>query len=150
MELFRRATSDDPREFLVESCKLIAAIEDAPSPVVAAVHGLHLAAHLELALACDLIVAAESTQSAQVEAKIGAGTLLTGGHRIAQRAGTARTSEITFGGQYFDAVTVEQWNIINRVIPAERATRRISCARGAAHYPDLKGNKYVSRAHWRL
>jgi enoyl-CoA hydratase/carnithine racemase len=101
-----------------EGFELIEAIEEAPFPVIAAVQGLCLAAGLEIALACDLIVAAEGTQFAQVEAKIGAATFLGGAYRIAQRAGTARAFEITFSGEYFDAATFERWNIVNRVVPA--------------------------------
>lgn len=119
VELFRGASPEDAREFLTEAFELIAAIEDAPFPVIAAVHGLCLAAGLELALACDLIIAAEGTQFAQVEAKIGAATFLGGVYRIARRAGCARANEITFGGDYFDAATFERWNIVNRVVPAQ-------------------------------
>jgi enoyl-CoA hydratase/carnithine racemase len=119
-----------------EGFELIEAIEDAPFPVIAAVQGLCLAAGLEIALACDLIVAAEGTQFAQVEAKIGATTFLGGAYRIAQRAGTARAFEITFSGEYFDAATFERWNIVNRVVPAgELDARALQWARRLAAGP---------------
>ena len=77
------------------------------------------AAGLELALACDLIIAAESAQFAQVEAKIGAATFLGGVYRLAERCGPARAKEIVFGAETYDAATFERWNIVNRVVPGE-------------------------------
>jgi len=75
------------------------------------------AAGLELALACDLIIAAEGATFAQVEAKIGAATFLGGVYRLAERCGPARAKEIVFGAETYDAATFERWNIINRVVP---------------------------------
>ena len=118
VNLFRGTSPTEARILLGNAFELISAIEQAPFPIIAAVHGLCLAAGLEIALACDLIIAAEGTQFAQVEAKIGAATFLGGVYRLAERAGTARAFEITFGGEFFDAALFERWNIINRVVPA--------------------------------
>lgn len=138
--MFHGTSPADGRSLLEEAFGIIKAIEEAPFPVIAAVHGLCLAAGLEIALACDLIIAAEGTKFAQVEAKIGAATFLGGVYRIAQRAGTARAFEITFSGDYFDAATFERWNIVNRVVPAgdlnETAlgwARRLASGPTAAH-----------------
>ena len=117
--LFQGTAPVDARAMLAEGFELIHAIESAPFPVIAEVHGLCLAAGLEIALACDLIIAADSAVFAQVEATIGAATFLGGVYRIAQRAGTHRAFEITFSGDLFDAATFERWNIINRVVPAD-------------------------------
>jgi enoyl-CoA hydratase/carnithine racemase len=138
--MFKGTAPQQARAMFVEGFGLIEAIEQAPFPVIAAVHGMCLAAGLEIALACDLIIAAEGTQFGQVEAKIGATTFLGGVYRIAQRAGTARAFEITFGGNMFDAATFERWNIINRVVPADQLdaeatqwARRLAAGPTAAH-----------------
>ncbi len=140
VEMFKGTSPADAHAMLADAFGLIEALEQAPFPVIAAVHGLCLAAGLELALACDLIIAAEGTQFAQVEAKIGAVTFLGGAYRIAQRAGTARAFEITFSGDFFDAATFERWNIVNRVVPADDLTdkavqwaRRLAAGPTAAH-----------------
>jgi enoyl-CoA hydratase/carnithine racemase len=134
--MFRGTSPAEARAMFVEGFMLIDAIEQAPFPVIAAVHGMCLAAGLEVALACDLIIAAEGTQFAQVEAKIGAATFLGGVYRLAQRAGTARAFEITFGGEFFDAATFERWNIINRVVPADQLeAEAIKWARNLAAGP---------------
>jgi len=140
VEMFHGTSPSAARTMLAEAFRLIEAIEEAPFPVIAAVHGLCLAAGLEMALACDLIIAAEGTQFAQVEAKIGAATFLGGVYRIAERAGTARAFEITFGGDFFDPDTFERWNIVNRVVPPDELdakamqwARRLAAGPTAAH-----------------
>src|SRR6266568_7545730 len=87
--------------------------------VLTAVHGICYAAGLELALACDLIIAAEGTQLAQVEALIGATTFGGGVYRLSERCGPARAREITFGADTYSAEQFERWNIINRVVTGD-------------------------------
>jgi enoyl-CoA hydratase/carnithine racemase len=74
---------------------------------------------LELALSCDLILAAASARFAQAEASIGTATLLGGVQRLAERAGPARAREIIYSADQYDASTFERWNIVNRVVPDE-------------------------------
>ncbi|WP_194910993.1 enoyl-CoA hydratase/isomerase family protein [Catenulispora rubra] len=119
IHLFADRSTVSAREMFEGAMKVIADIEDAPFPVIAAVHGLCLAAGLEIALASDLIIAAEGTEFAQVEARIGATTFLGGAYRLAERCGSARALEIVFGGEQYTAETFERWNIINRIVPAE-------------------------------
>ncbi|MFE1879187.1 enoyl-CoA hydratase/isomerase family protein [Streptomyces diastatochromogenes] len=120
VNLFAERTAVEAREMFEEVLPLIGAIEDAPFPVIAAVHGLCLAAGLEIALAADLVIAAEGTRFAQVEALIGAATFLGGVYRLAERCGSARALEIVFSGDQYPAEAFERWNIINRVVPADR------------------------------
>jgi enoyl-CoA hydratase/carnithine racemase len=117
VHLFAGTTAEQAQEMFAEGFQLINTLENAPFPVIAAVHGMCFAAGLELALACDLIIAAEGAQFAQVEAKIGAATFLGGVYRLAERCGPARAKEIVFGAETYDAATFERWNIINRVVP---------------------------------
>lgn len=119
VSMFKGRSGEAARALFVEAFEPIAALEDAPFPVIAAVHGQCLAAGLELALACDLIVAAEGTQFSQTEAKIGAATFLGGVDRLAQRCGPARAKEIVFDAGFHDAQTFERWNIVNRVVPGD-------------------------------
>jgi len=117
VHIFAGTTAGQAREMFTEGFQLISTLEDAPFPVIAAVHGMCFAAGLELALACDLIIAAESTQSAPIFASTCANWVLSAANRLAERCGPARAKEIVFGAETYDAATFERWNIINQVVP---------------------------------
>jgi enoyl-CoA hydratase/carnithine racemase len=136
VSLFKDRSLEEARELMIGFMPLLAAIEDAPFPVIAAVHGLCFAAGLELALACDLIIAAERTQFAQVEALIGATTFGGGVYRLSERCGPARAREITFDAATYSAGQFERWNIINRVVPGDQLRdRALEWARSLAKGP---------------
>ncbi len=90
-----------------------------PCPTVFAAHGLCLTWAFELALACDLIVAAQSARFGLVERVIGLTPAMGGTQRLAERAGSGRASEFVMTGIPYDAATLEHWNVVNRVWPDE-------------------------------
>ena len=100
--------------------ELLRAFDTLPIPIVAAVHGVCLGGGLELALACDLIVASESAKIGSVEAAIGLNPLMGGIQRVTERAGAARAKEMAMLARRYDARTLERWNVINRVVPDEQ------------------------------
>ena len=95
------------------------ALEDLPLPTLAVVHGLCLTAGLELSLACDLLWAAEGVQFGLVEKVVGITPLMGGTQRMAERAGTARAREFVMTGRLYDAQTLYQWGVVNRVLAPE-------------------------------
>ncbi|HEY0225360.1 MAG TPA: enoyl-CoA hydratase/isomerase family protein [Mycobacterium sp.] len=99
--------------------ELLRVFDTLPIPIVVAVHGACLGGGLELALACDLIVAGESAKIGSVEAAIGLNPLMGGIQRVTERAGAARAKEMALLARRYDARTLERWNIINRVVPDE-------------------------------
>jgi enoyl-CoA hydratase len=106
------AAADELTGSLLELTHLV---EDMPFPTLAAVHGLCLTAGLELALACDLLWAAEGALGL-VEKVVGITPLMGGTQRMAERAGTARAREFVFSGELFDAPTLHGWGVVNRVL----------------------------------
>jgi enoyl-CoA hydratase/carnithine racemase len=90
-------------------------LEVLPMPTVFAAHGLTLTAAFELALGCDLIVAAESAKFGLVERVVGLTPFMGGTQRLVERAGPARARELVYTGELFDARTLESWNVVNRV-----------------------------------
>jgi enoyl-CoA hydratase/carnithine racemase len=96
------------------------AIEATPLPLIASVHGVALGGGLELALACDIVVAAESAKFGMVEVTLGLHPLMGGIQRVAARAGLARAKEMAMFGRRIDAITLERWGVINVVVPQER------------------------------
>jgi enoyl-CoA hydratase/carnithine racemase len=92
-------------------------IESLPFPTVFAAHALCLTAAFEIALACDLLVAAESAKFGLVEIVVGLTPSMGGPQRLAERAGPARARELIYTGELYDAATLAQWNVVNRVLP---------------------------------
>jgi enoyl-CoA hydratase/carnithine racemase len=124
VSIFKGKTAIEARDRFTRHLRTIADIEELPFPTVAAVHGLCIAAGMELMLACDLVWAAASARFSQAEAAIGTTTLLGGVQRLAERAGPARAREIIYSADQYDAATFERWNIVNRVVPEEALNRR--------------------------
>jgi enoyl-CoA hydratase/carnithine racemase len=96
---------------------LIHAVEDLPAPTVFAAHGLCLTAAFELALGCDLLLAAESAKFGLVEIVVGLTPSMGGPQRLAERAGPARARELVYTGELYPAAVLERWNVVNRVLP---------------------------------
>ena len=97
--------------------------ETLPIPIVASVHGVCLGGGLELALACDFIVAASSAKLGSVEVALGLHPLMGGIQRQVQRIGMARAKEMSMLGRRYDAATLERWGLINMVVPDEDLER---------------------------
>jgi len=95
-------------------------LEAFPLPMVAAVQGVCVGGGLEMALACDFIIAARSSKIGSVEATIGLNPLMGAIQRQVQRAGIVRAKEMAMLGRRYDAATMEKWNIINRVVDDEK------------------------------
>jgi len=99
----------------VSAPEILNRLESIPVPTVAAVHGAVLGGGLELALACDFVVAAESAQIGSVEVAIGLAPLLGAVQRLAERAGPARAREIAMLGRRYSPDVLERWGVINLV-----------------------------------
>jgi len=83
--------------------KVFDRLESLPLPVLARVEGYALGGGLELAMACDLIVAVDSARFGQPEAKLGFIAGWGGCRRLPRRVGLARAKELFFTGQIIEA-----------------------------------------------
>lgn len=95
--------------------RLWKALEDVPVPTVAAVHGAALGGGFELALTCDMVIAADTASLGMAEASLGLLPLLGGVQRVVQRAGPARAKELAMFGRRNDPRALERWGVINLV-----------------------------------
>jgi enoyl-CoA hydratase/carnithine racemase len=95
-----------------------AAIERCPKPVIAAISGFCLTGGLELALACDIRVAAETARFGITSARIGAGAGAGGTQRLPRLVGAARAKELLFSCEFIDAQEAWRIGLVNRVVPA--------------------------------
>lgn len=92
-------------------------LEALPLPTLAAVHGLNLTIGFELVLGCDLLWAAEEASMGLVEATVGLTPGGGGTQRLVARAGVARAAEAVLTGQVYAATELQQWGVVNRVVP---------------------------------
>jgi enoyl-CoA hydratase len=83
--------------------------------VVFAAHGLTLTAAFEIALGCDIILAAPRAKFGLVENVVGLTPSMGGPQRLAERAGSGRARELVMTGDLYDAATLAQWGVVNAV-----------------------------------
>lgn len=85
----------------------------------ALLHGYCLGLAMELALACDLRIAADGTLLGLPETRLGIVPDVGGSTRLTRLVGPARAKELIFTGRQIDAGTAAQWGIVNYAVPAE-------------------------------
>jgi len=98
---------------------VIEAIEDLDRPVIAAVNGYCLTGALELACACDLIVASEKAIFGDTHARWGMTPVWGGSQRLPRMVGTLKAKEMFFTGDMISAAEAERIGLVNRVVPHE-------------------------------
>jgi enoyl-CoA hydratase/carnithine racemase len=113
------ATADASARQFDRLIELTDRVERLECPTVFAAHALCLTWAFELALACDLILAATSARFGLVEKVIGLTPAMGGTQRLAERAGSGRAREFVMTGEPYDAAALERWNVVNRVLPDE-------------------------------
>lgn len=94
-------------------------LEDLPVPVIAAVHGFALGGGLELALAADLIIAAEAASFAQPEVGLGLIPGFGGCVRLQQWIGPARARDLILTGRRITAGEAAAMGLVSRVCPGK-------------------------------
>jgi len=127
----------------------IEAIEAYPYPTVAALNGHAIGGGLELALSCDLRVAADNVALGMPPAKLGLVYSHTGIRKFIDTVGAPRTRELFLVGRHIDAHTAGAWGLVNAVIDVELlADHVLELAREIAANAPLasRGNKRVIRA----
>ncbi len=114
-----RMSTVEGQEFTRLGHRVMQSFEDLPIPVIAAVNGFALGGGLELALACDLIVASEKARFGQPEINLGLIPGFGGTQRLPHRIGHARARELVLTGDMFDAKAALEWGLANRVVAPE-------------------------------
>jgi enoyl-CoA hydratase/carnithine racemase len=104
------------RDVLGRDVAATLAILHCPKPVIAQVHGYAVAGGLELAMACDLIVAAEDARLGEPEIRFGSApvTLL-----MPFIIGQKKTRELLMTGDLIDAAEALRIGLVNRVVPID-------------------------------
>jgi enoyl-CoA hydratase/carnithine racemase len=127
----------------------IDAVEAYPYPTVAALNGHAIGGGLELALSCDLRLAATTVKLGMPPAKLGLVYSHTGIRKFIDAVGAPRTRELFLVGGRIDAATAHAWGLVNAVAdPDALAGAALALAAEMAGNAPLaqRGNKRVIRA----
>lgn len=98
----------------------VAAIRQFRGPVIGAINGLAITGGVEMALACDLLVASTEARFADTHVKVGLLPGWGGSVRLQQRVGPHRAKELALTGRFLGADEALAWGFVNRVVPPEK------------------------------
>ncbi len=112
--------SEDGGQVLAEIFNpLMQEVADLPFPTIAAVQGACLGTGLGLALACDVVLAADNAKFGSPFGKIGA-VFDSGGHKVfVERLGTAVTFDLIYSGRFLSGTEAAAVGLVSRVVPAD-------------------------------
>lgn len=99
------------------SANPVKAVEQCRKPVIGAINGVAITGGFELALACDILIAAETARFADTHARVG---ILPGwglSQKLSRTIGIYRAKELSLSGNFLDASTACAWGLVNRVVP---------------------------------
>lgn len=91
-----------------------------PKPIIAAISGFALGGGCELALGCDIRIAADTAQLGQPEIRLG---IIPGGggtQRLTRLVGTAKAKDLIFSGKIIDAQEALRIGLVDEVVPADQ------------------------------
>jgi enoyl-CoA hydratase/carnithine racemase len=126
--------------------KIIDTIENLEAPVIAAVNGYCFTGGLELALACDMIVASENAAFGDTHAKWGLTAIWGGSQRLPRVVGVMKAKELMFTCATISAREAKEIGLVNRVTPAEALEDTVmEMARSIA-----ANSRLANRAHKQL
>ncbi len=119
-------------------------------PIVAAVAGFALGGGCELAMQCDLIIAADNAKFGQPEIKLGVIPGIGGTQRLARAVGKAKAMDLILTGRMMDAAEAEKSGLVARVVPAaslmEEAMKVAETIAGMSLPAVLAAKEAVNRA----
>jgi enoyl-CoA hydratase/carnithine racemase len=104
----------------------IDALEAFPRPTFAKIHGHCLTGGLELALACDVLVASDDATFADTHSRWGIVPVCGLSVRLPERIGPARAKLLGFSGRRIDAATAEAWGLVDLRVPVDELDLAVS------------------------
>jgi len=115
----KHRTPDQYRDYLEALQQASLKIINYPKPTIAAINGYALGSGYELALACDIRLAAEDAQIGSPEARV-TSSVTGGAFRLVQDlVGPGKARELLFTAEYIDGREAERIGLVNRAVPAD-------------------------------
>jgi len=113
-------TIEEYRNYLVELQETSRKIIRFEKPIIAAINGYALGSGYELALACDIRIAAEEARIGSPEARV-TSSVTGGAMRLVQDLiGPGKARELLFTAEYIDGKEAERIGLVNRAVPSDR------------------------------
>lgn len=112
-----RAVGDAARLIRIGWQRLVGAVLDCEKPVIAAVNATAAGGGMHLALACDLVIAAEESKFIEVFVRRGIAPDAGGAYLLARLVGPQKAKELFFFGDAVPAAEAERLGLVNRVVP---------------------------------
>ena len=103
-----------------KSVELFSKLEDFDKPIIAAIHGFALGGGCELAMACDLRIAADNCVFGLPEIRIGVIPVGGGTQRLPRLIGIGRAKELLYTGDTIDAQEAYRVGLVNKVVPVDK------------------------------
>ncbi len=120
-------------------------------PVIAAVAGFALGGGCELAMMCDMIIAADTAKFGQPEINLGVIPGAGGTQRLTRAIGKSKAMDLCLTGRMIDAAEAERCNLVARVVPAaelvEEALKIGAKIAGQSRYAAALAKKAVNSAY---
>lgn len=104
-------------EFALFGQRLLEFMERMPQPVIGVINGFALGGGCELAMACDILVAADTARLGQPEVNLGIIPGYGGTQRLARLVGRNLAKELVLTGEMISAQRAYEIGIVNRVVP---------------------------------
>lgn len=126
----------------------ITVIDDMEVPVIGAINGFAITGGFEMALACDIMIAAEEAQFADTHARVG---VMPGGGmsaRLPRAVGIRKAKELSLTGNYLSAREAERMGLVNRVVPRDQvlaAAREMASQIAGANHTIVRQMKQLYR-----
>lgn len=98
----------------------VAALRQFAGPVIGAINGLAITGGVEIAMACDLLLAASDARFADTHVKVGLLPGWGGSVRLLRRVGLHRAKELALTGRFLSADEALAWGMVNRVVPTDQ------------------------------
>ena len=92
-------------------------------PVIGAINGLAITGGVEIALACDVLIASSDARFADTHVQVGLLPSWGGSVRMARRIGLHRAKELALTGRFLDAEEAMAWGFVNRVVEPKQLRR---------------------------
>ena len=116
------------------------------TPTIAAVAGYALGGGCELAMMCDLLIAAETAKFGQPEIKLGVLPGMGGSQRLTRAIGKAKAMDLILTGRNMDAAEAEHSGLVSRVVPADELMREAMAAATTISQMSLSASRMAKEA----